>query len=754
MYRVALIQNQSEMSHYSYADARPFLEELKYETYLYTAENIKEIAQEIKNLKLDAVIFSSNALNDKTIRSEVMSSKFKDEFLQFLMEGKGCLILHQLRLAQLGFSEKEKANIQFLPEKLSTVQPIARESNEKVIDGQLHQTVITDNHTIWLYPNDVNISETKSQCLLCPSLKGLYWHYWDKVDNSAWDVHIYDESLSGTQRPLIISSKEADKFRIVLSSLILDWQNQKNLFENILRYIVEGRHLTAILTDRNKTSVAFDYLINLLCSQKYPFKLYYVDKDLSLVEKNIRNGIHTIILLSPFVNKEKLGEKLYSLIKDMVLEGNIKLIGIEKRDSLLKSFFVAGRERFPLRLLYDIEMKVQKDLKSSEEGYIDDSFWNTVESLQTLYKIGKRKSELDFDTLNNTFQGINKHDRYGSYDAVFRVSCALLWLKGKFLGIDSKDTIKTLTWIRENLNKFEDRERVLAYSTFIDLGIESEEDLAQLENLLHKQCKEISNLSENDLIIYLGVAIQIKKKDVVTSIIIYLGKLQNERLENEKLQNNGLWTDLATTATVTVEIIDALALLKEDSTTYGSLYPSIEFIIFKSIIYILSVRENNQYLEDVTYPWGDKASTSLKCIYAWLKFEDFIDLPVYEIIESLKSYSKTETQVFSSKISLDILEDIKQENRKLLITNAKLNQENEELKIIKTQNRKFLSTFLISLYLMLSIMAYLFNNGLDISISTALKGAFVDNIGLHIAFLSLVVTVIGITKWKNNSQAR
>lgn len=44
MYRVALIQNQSEMSHYGYADARPLLQEFGYNTFLYTAENIGKIA--------------------------------------------------------------------------------------------------------------------------------------------------------------------------------------------------------------------------------------------------------------------------------------------------------------------------------------------------------------------------------------------------------------------------------------------------------------------------------------------------------------------------------------------------------------------------------------------------------------------------------------------------------------------------------------------------------------------------------------
>ena len=48
MYRVALIQNQSEMSHYSYADAREFLSKYdEYSIYLYTAENIENLCADI-----------------------------------------------------------------------------------------------------------------------------------------------------------------------------------------------------------------------------------------------------------------------------------------------------------------------------------------------------------------------------------------------------------------------------------------------------------------------------------------------------------------------------------------------------------------------------------------------------------------------------------------------------------------------------------------------------------------------------------
>jgi len=749
MYKVALIQNQSEMSHYGYADARPLLKEFGYITYLYTAENINELTHKVSSLEFDAVIIGSNALNDKTIRSELQSTEFEEAFLNFSKEGKGCLILHQLRLAQFGFSGIEGSNIHFLPSKLNKVIPIAREKDETAIEGQLIPTLIEKRHTIWLYPNHIEINEIKRQCLSFPSLKGLYWHYWDKVDNSEWDIHIYDEGPSGTQRPLIISSKESEKFRFILSSLTLDWQKQKSLLQNMIIYVVEGRHSTAVLIDSQKTSVAFDYFKELLHSQKYPFKLYDININKSIVRKNIQNKIHTIVVLGPFVDKDKLGNELYPLIESSALEGNLRLIGIEQNNILLKKFFIAGRERFALRILYDVEMKIQKELRDIEEGYIDGSFWSTVESLQIMSQMSGAKSKFDLSTLEKTFLGIKEHDRDGSYDEVFGVSCALLWLRGTYLGLDSEDTKRTLLWIRGHLNEYEDRERALAYFTLADIKYANTEDFDELQKLILKQYLNVDHLSEIDLIVYLKAAILINRKDVIKPILLRLKDLQNDE--------TGSWIDLATTATATIAILDTMKLLKEDYASDEKLKTSIESMIFKSIIYIQAIWERNKFYKNVNYPWDNKASTSLKCIHAWLKFEDLIDLPVYEIIESLESYSKIDTQISSSKTALDVLENIKSENRNVSMNNVELNQKIEELselvqnnKNIIKKNKILFGSLFVSYYIILSFVGYFIFKGIDMSIYDAFIGAFVDNRALHIGIWGLIFGAIKLKPyiWK------
>lgn len=67
MYKIALIQNKSEMGYYGYADARPMIKELGYEAALYTADNIGTLGAAFERGFYDAIVIGSNAFNDKTI---------------------------------------------------------------------------------------------------------------------------------------------------------------------------------------------------------------------------------------------------------------------------------------------------------------------------------------------------------------------------------------------------------------------------------------------------------------------------------------------------------------------------------------------------------------------------------------------------------------------------------------------------------------------------------------------------------------
>jgi hypothetical protein len=346
------------------------------------------------------------------------------------------------------------------------------------------------------------------------------------------------------------------------------------------------------------------------------------------------------------------------------------------------------------------------------------------------------ESHFDFNTLERVFKLANEHDRDGSYDEVFGVTCAFLWLRATYLGIDSEETKRTLDWIRNHITGFEDRERALAYQILNELKLITDDEKAELQQILSSQ--DVKILSEIDLIVYLKASISIGYKDHMLSII--------KRIE--KLQNNGCWVDMATTATATTVILDVLDTLKTDTSIDSQIKTSLESLLFKSIIFLQNSLPQQEQLEKMKaeYPWDNKASTSLKCIQAWLKFEDIIDIPVYESIDALKSYSETERYKSSDKTALVVLEELKNEKQSAIKNNIELSSKIDELskqtdrrKIAIKQNMFLWPYFFISLYIISTIVVFLLRYEWPSSVSNLLMGAFFDVWMFHLMFLAVIV---------------
>lgn len=223
MYNVALVQNQSEMAHYSHADARPILSQFDYGVALYTANNIDLLAGDLGRLHYDAVVLGSNALNDQTIRDTLCGAAFSTALASFLSKGKGLVIFHQLRLATL-----EKKNLGFLPETLAQLSARVRPAGERSVDGRFAIPDQSSEHPCLLYPEAIAPQRLKEHSSTFQSLPGLYWHYWDEVAASDWDILLADPTQhSDSPRALVIAAKQTLTARIVASSIPADWQSHR-----------------------------------------------------------------------------------------------------------------------------------------------------------------------------------------------------------------------------------------------------------------------------------------------------------------------------------------------------------------------------------------------------------------------------------------------------------------------------------------------------------------------------------------------
>ena len=98
-YHVALVQNQTEMAHYGYADARPLLEERGYTVHHFTGSNILDLTASLGSQTLNAVVVGSNALSDPDIRREMRTGSAIEGLSAMLRNGGGILVFQQLKLA-------------------------------------------------------------------------------------------------------------------------------------------------------------------------------------------------------------------------------------------------------------------------------------------------------------------------------------------------------------------------------------------------------------------------------------------------------------------------------------------------------------------------------------------------------------------------------------------------------------------------------------------------------------------------------
>ncbi|MDQ1144198.1 hypothetical protein QE429_001025 [Bacillus sp. SORGH_AS 510] len=657
MQKIALIQNQVYMSYASKSDIRPLLATLGYDSSqvnLYTAHNIKKLKNDLDSGEIDAVVFSSNSLSEKSIKAEVATEIFINSFSDFLNQGKGCLILHQLNSIPKNSGEQGAA-FDFLPMKSPKV---VKRENEDVTKGELIKSRMTETHPLFTFPNTVSVEALKEYCI---QKKGLYWHYLDYVESADWDVLLHDETEHYSRRPLLIATRESSKYRVVISSLNLDWQREEILLKNLLTFVREGKCNTAVIKDKTYNSMAFEFFLKTLDALNYRYKLYDFSDDIDEFKNQIEQGTHSIVVLGPtYLDEDHLEKKewiqeieafLYPLISD----GKIKYIGIEPDEKNLKQFFVAGREKSALRILQDTEIKLHRVLQ--QKKLIDDSFWSSVDTLKVHSKIKPAFTIFTEDSVNPIFTHTNKNlVEDAAYNGLLVPTSALLWLRASYLGTDAEETRKTVRWMKDALLSGQEVEVecVIALNSMLELEIETEFTTEQLTRLVSN--KELSGYNEIEIVPYIKAAILLKDIDKIKQFISTLESKKNE----EKL-----WIDISISANIVNLLLEALVMLKEHDAFTEAIEKTIEDMVFPTVIIMQNMANKNKSESDIHFHWENKANTTLKCVSAMLKFEELMDLPVTEMVQSLLSYSQYGNLILDNQTALLIIDEYKEMNSEL-----------------------------------------------------------------------------------------
>lgn len=720
MYSIALVQNQSEMAHYSYADARPLLDGYSYR--LFTGDNIGELPLMISRRQVNALVLGSNALNDRDIMRALCNPDFAQRLHGFLEAGRGVFCLQQIGLAM-----RKGPTLDVLPEPFGTLLPTVLPRDDTAItSGRLEFGSPAAPHVALIYPIVVEPELVRARACGFRSLPGLYWHYWEGVDLSDWDQLIVDPTEEKV-RPLVLASKESKPGRIVASALPLDWQKQTDLFRNLLAYVVEGRHNLATI-NLSDSDLTIEYLRESLEARWLPFAQYTLPKDVSDAVRNVAVGIHSTLLIGSGGRLGELPTPLLATIEQAVLGGRLRVIELGDGSFGTRSMNVVSRELRPRRLLQATEAQIQAELRL---GYIDDSFWSHVETLQAIEQMPNRT--LTYGRLQDAAFAITQnHDRGGSYDEIFGATCAYYWLRATYLGVDSDEARETAAWLRRSLPDYEVHDRVLAHLVFAAMGQLTPAERVDLITII--DTLDVDVLSETQLLQHLRAALAANASpdQLVALALALVGR-----------QRDGIWIDLTTTASAANALLDVLDVL-QGRPEQAAAVAQIERSVRAAVLFILRVLAQSEASpEPHSYPWDGKARTTTKCLQAWLKFDSLQDLPVFELLENLGRADHDATRSASTQTALKVLQEAGEENARLRLENATQRHElNAASGAIRVRSSALVAASVAG-YLLITLLI-----GLLIDTHWALGRAadigFVSGWGFHSGLAGLLLGIVGL----------
>jgi hypothetical protein len=628
MHRIALIQNESEMMRYSWADIRPLLARLEYPFDSYTAENVAALFPSLSETTYDAIVIASNACNDKQVR-EALEVERDRSLAGFLERGGGMLVSFQMRLAEYDFYEFIPA-----PFRVSATNRITEEK-EHPTAGDLQVNEDHVDHVVLRYPNQINLEAVKDRCLHNNLVEGIYWTYLQPEEDKAYITVLEDASFAG-KRPLLIVAREDFPARVVVSSLALDWQMHGELWDNCVRYVVEGRPAIAVVSKEASTAFDFRYLVTSLRIKKLPF-VEYSQQDLSAV--HIPPDLHNTIILDPAWHESELAS-FAQTHSPQIRAGSSRLYYFGQTPAGDISVTTVSRvKEFDLIARNVVTWLVRQFPEEEGKGYWEGSFWCTLDVLDTLTEFGHPVDQFREKILGE----VAKHNRAGSYDEVVGASCAMLEAFHLLLGRDSPEFKTTLGWILDHVYSKTYFEQATAFDVLGRLGI----DVPQhRKDAFRNEAMTAGISSENDFLLYRYA------KSLLACAFVADAEQLALRLAALQDPKEGKWVNVPNTASV----LHMLMMLRDASKRPNL---TIDEMIFRGIQFIKSTYSPREF------NWKNDVSATAKSLQALKYFEEKVTFPIDEVMSGLQAG----VEAAESHIAIDVAAEL----------NVKLQRENNRL---------------------------------------------------------------------------
>lgn len=669
MFKIALVQNLSELRNYSYADLRGVLHKMNFEVLNVTRENLQDL-EEALEMGTDCVLFASNSLNDGNIYEYVCTDAFQKAFDAYLENGGATLVMHQNNL-------KEKDDpLPFLGGRVHRIEK--NYAGENVTLRKCEKFA----EQYYVFPNKVTVEQISENCFRNPAVSGNYWQLM-RPECEDWTPILQDDYGNA-----VIQASISRK--IIISSLLLDYQKHNDLLQNVLINLMVDNMSLAILESETPDTLGFSYFLNSLENNKLYYKRYADDpQSIQDLLDNIRLGIHSAILVN-----NKMMEKMDVEIVNSINQYGVKLIQIkDQNEDRPDSFVVHSVDKSVSLLFSKIELKIQEELST---GFISGSFMKTIEVLTKLrefQKKGMTNAKYNKDSITHVLELISPHmNEDGSYDKTFGATCKVLWLFAEFLGKDDRLTKASYQYIRNNKNIDSLREKLERYFILSKFEKDRQRYLADHCSALIDEAiaSDFAFVTEYDFLTILKVALLIGDERMLMDLFAYI---------KSHTDVHGEFFNCYVTANATSSLLQMYDCVRDERSR-----DRIRRLLFETVIYLRQVDTRTMSIEEV-----------LQVVCALYQFESVVSFPVSDLTELI---FKTGTfphdyHVFEKEISNYQRSRLEIDN--VMSINQSMQKENNILKRYKTGFFVLLSLLAIHIYLLVYVVIAFKNSGVPVA---------------------------------------
>lgn len=654
MFKIALVQNISEMRNYSYADLRKDLLELGFEIQSFTRENIELLPSVLDGNKVDCVLFASNSLNDKKIYEYVVEQSFVDLFREYL-NGKGaCLVLHQNSLKGV---EKPFPFIDDSVDRLESNYAEKHVSFKKAGGS---------TEAYFMFPNEVAIDDVANACYSNAAVSGKYWLLMRSATDK-WSPIIVDNFGN------CVVSRHNEK-KVIFSSILLDYQKHNLFLQNILVNLLSDNKSLAILQSEENDTLGFSYFLNSLENNKLYYKKYTNDdKGMEKLIANSKLGIHSTIL----VNRDVMSS-LPSKVIETIDKYGVKLIEInDQKLDKSDSFTVHSVDKSLALLFAKLELNIQEDLAT---GFVSGSFMKTVDVLSKLKEFeaqGMTKGRYDKKSISHVLELISPHiNEDGSYDKTFGATCKVLWLFSAFLGKEDSLTKAARNYIEKSENVNTVRETLEKHYVLSGFSENPREYLS-------KNCSNVINdviasrfeyITEYDFINVLKNATAIGNEKMLMELFEYI---------KDNVSADGELFNSYVTAIVVSYLIDIYGVVKDERSC-----EKIREMLFDLVLYLRRVNINTLSLEE-----------ALQIVCALYKFETVVSFPIDDLTEIIFKTGTFPHEYHSFENHINVYQKTRMEIDNIENENKTLKKEIKGMRIYKQVFFALLTVLALAIYL-------------------------------------------------------